>query len=261
MKAETQPFNQEKIQNPEKIKKLFGHCFEISKFDEGDKIPVGGNDIFSDDGGTEIEVTGDFKNFEDFFQEVHNLSKKYDLPKLKEYLTSYKVEIDEELFATLYAFTKVYEQKYPNNQQRAELRKELYRKRNEKEVKLSDVFDANIAECAEIAILAQKFLQKENISSSYFNGDILKNKNEEFSEEHSFVIIRQEDKTYIYDPANPTDTTQGYFPSIYTTEADFDEEMSRGEKRFITSKNILSKKEVLYGVNNGRNVEAEKHII
>jgi hypothetical protein len=246
------------VEKEEKIKQLFGHCFEISKFEEGDRIPVGGESIFSSEANIKIEV--DFQQFQELFQEAHEVAIKYDLPKLREWLTSQGIEVDEKLFAELFAFTKKFEQKYPDNPKSSEARKKLYSEKG-KELKLSDIFNANNAECAEIAALAQGYLQQEGISSSYFSGDVLWNREEEFSEEHSFIIIRQGNKVYIYDPANPTGTTLGKFPSLYTTEANFDEEVAKGQKRFVTARNILSKKEAFYGVNNGTNVWAEKHIV
>lgn len=242
----------------EKIKQLFGHCFEISKFEEGDRIPVGGESIFSNDTG--VKVTGDFENLKPFLTETHELATKYDLAKLKEWLDSQGIEIDEKLFATLFAFTKKYEEKYPNNPEREGARRKIYSEKG-KEIKLSDIFGVNTAECAEIAALAQEYLQQEKVSSTYFSGDVLWDKDDEFSEQHSFIIIRKGNKMYIYDPTNPTVTMQGKFPSVYTTELKFDEEMAKKQKRFVTATNLLSRKEVFYGTNDGTNVYAEQHIV
>ena len=242
----------------EKAEQLFGHCFEIGRFEEGDRVPVGGESIFSQE--VNIKVTADFEKFKELFQQIHELSAKYDLPKLKEYLASQGIEIDEKLFSELFAFTQKFEQQYPDNPERAEARRKLYNEKG-KEIKLSDIFDANTAECAEIAALAQGYLQQEGIDSNYFSGDVLWNKDEEFSEEHSFLLIRSGDKIYIYDPTNPTDTTAGKFPSIYNTQANFEEEMRKGQKRFVTATNLISKREAFYGVNDGTNVWAKKHII
>src|SRR3989339_711832 len=241
----------------EKTKQLFGHCFEILKFNEGDRIPVGGESVFSDE--VNIKVTGDFENFKQFFDQTHELVDNYNLPKSREWLLSQGIEIDEKLFATLFAFTKKFEANYPSNPERAEARRKIYGDKG-KEVNLSKIFSVNAAECAEIAALAQAYLQQEGVPSTYFSGDVLWDKEWEFSEEHSFIIIRQGDKVYIYDPTNPTNTTSGKFPSIYTAEANFDEEMAKKQKRFVTAKNILSKKEAFYGTNNGTNIWAEKHV-
>lgn len=255
---EQTPTPEVEAEKVEKIKQLFGHCFEISQFDEGDRIPVGGESIFSNEAN--IKITGDFENFKQFLAETHELASKYDLPKLKEWLSSQGIEIDEKLFATLFAFTKKFEEKYPDNPERAEARRKIYNEKG-KDIKLSDLFNANIAACGEIAALAQGYLQQEGVPSTYFSGDVLWNRDKEFSEEHSFIIIRQSDKIYIYDPTNPVNTTSGKFPSIYTTEANFDEEMAKGQKRFVAAKNLLSKKEAFYGTNNGTNIYPEKHIV
>lgn len=242
----------------EKVKQLFGHCFEISRFEEGDDIPVGGESIFSND--ADIKISGDFENLKPFLTEAHALASKYDLPKLKEWLRTQGIEIDEKLFAVLFAFTKKFEEKYPDNPERAEARRKIYSEKN-KDIKLSDIFEANTAECAEIAALAQAYLQQEGVLSKYFSGDVLWDKESEFSEEHSFLIVRDGKSVYIYDPTNTINTSSGKFPSIYTTQMNFEEEMSKGKKSFVTAQNLLSKKEVFYGVNDGTNVWAEKHIV
>ena len=242
----------------EKIKKLFGHCFQISKFDEGDKIPVGGESIFSNN--ADIKVVGDFENLSDFFADVHELVNKYNLDELKEWLVSNGFDLDEKLFAILFAFTKKYDDRYPNNPNREDARRKIYADKS-KEIKLSEIFRDNVAECAEIAALDQRYLQQEGVDSDYFSGDVLWEKDHPYSEQHSFIIIRRGDKTYIYDPTNPTNTTIGNFPSLYTTEAVFGEEMAKKQKRFVTSKNIFSKKEVFYGTNNGTNIYPDQHIV
>jgi hypothetical protein len=244
----------------EKIRPIFGHCFEIARFDNGDIIPVGGENIISQE--MNIGIVGDFESFKQFYADTHDLTRSYNPDKLKEYLSANGIDIDEKLFATLFAFTKKYEEKYPANPEAAKTRREtLFDSTKNEKTRLSDILGANSAECAEIAALAQGFLQQEGVSSSYFSGDILWKKDEEFSEEHSFIVIRGGEKTYIYDPANPTNTTAGSFPSLYTTEADFDKEMARKQKKFVTAKNIINKNEICYGVNDGTNIIQEKHIV
>lgn len=250
--------SEEKIVRDDKTKKLFGHCFEISKIEEGDYIPVGGKSRFSDK--TDIKIEGDFSSFENFYQKIDDLIEKYKSSNLSEWLRSNKVELDEKLIIPMIAFTKAYDKIYPQNPLKEAERANLCNAKREK-IKLSDVFSVNSAECAEIAALAQGFLQREGIPSSYFGGDVLWDKEQEFSEEHSFVVIRQGDKVYIYDPANPTNTISGIFPGLYAIEADFDEEMAKGQKKFVTAKNIFSKKEAYYGVNNKISINPKKDII
>lgn len=249
----------ETIEQKVNIVQLFGHCFEMTELKDGEAIPVGGTSTFSSE--VNIKVIGDFEAFKDFFEEAQDTFTKIKLPELKEWLTSLGLEIDEKLFAELFAFTKKYEKQFgTENPNRSEQRIKLYKEKGE-EIKLSDVFNANSAECGEVAALAQSYLQKNEVTSSYFSGEVLWNKEEEFPEAHSFIVIRGDDRVYLYDPVNPTETTSGKFPSIYTIEANFDEEVRGGQRRFVTAKNILNKKIAYFGVSNGTNVIPEKQII
>lgn len=164
------------------------------------------------------------------------------------------------MFANLFAFTKKFEQRFPINRQANQSRWRLYREKG-KEIKLSEVFAAKATECAEIAALAQGYAQSEGIPATYFSGEVLWDKGHEFSEPHSFIVIRQAGKTYIWDPANPLQTDQGVFPSVYLAEADFDSQVSRSQKRFVSTKNILSKRVAYFGVSNGTNILPERDIV
>ncbi len=238
--------------------KLFGQCFEAQKLEDNSLIPIGGGSIFSDE--TNIDVVGDFENIPDTLQAMHDTAGKYNLPELKNWLESQGITIDENLFATLFAFQKVLEKRHPINQESQPARERAYTQAKQKEVRLSELFANNTVACAEIAALAQYYLQQQGITSKFFSGDILWDKQHEFSEKHSFIVIPQEGQTYIFDPANPTTTTQGVFPSVYVAKPSFDEEVRKGQKRFVTATNILSKKQAFYGVNNGTNV-SEANIV
>ena len=243
----------EKEQNQIAVtEKLFGQCFETQRIENNSLIPVGGGSIFSDEAN--INVVGDFENLQDTLQEMHDIVFKYNLPELKKWLESQGIKIDEKLFATLFAFQKTLEKRYPIKEEGQPTRELIYTQRGQKEVKLSDLFANNTVACSEIAALAQYYLQQEGVTSKFFSGDVLWNREHEFSEKHSFIVISQEDQTYSFDPANPTSTTQGVFPSIYVTKPSFNDEIRKGQKRFVPATNILSKKEAFYGVNNGTNV-------
>ena len=121
--------------------------------------------------------------------------------------------------------------------------------------------NAGIAECAEISALAQGFLQQAGVNSTYFSGDVLWESDDEFSGEHSFIVIEHDGEQYIFDPANPVDTTAGNFPSVYIVDKDFLQEMRKGDKKFIKAENLLSKKDAYFGVNNGTNVDSKRHFV
>lgn len=238
---------------PEGIEKLFGQSFEVKKLENGKPIPVGGRNIFTNN--LDKRVTGDFDHFSPLFQEMYNTIETYNSDNLKKWLEAQKLPIDPKLIATLTAFTKKLGDRYPITPENAAVREKTYSETGEgKEIKLSEVFENQSAECAEIAALAQYFLQSEGIDSSFFSGEVLWKKDYEFGEKHSFIVIRDKDKQYLFDPANPTKAQDGMYPSLYTVKADFNAEVRKGQKRFITGANILTKQEAYFGVGNGTNV-------
>lgn len=239
-----------------KIEKLFGHSFAIDKFAEESYIPIGGDNVFSQE--VNVGIKGDFIKFKDLFDSSNELADKYNFEDLQKWLEGLGIDISPKLFGTIFAFTKQFEQYYPDNPNRSVERRKLYKELG-KELTLSNILDANAAECAEIAALAQFYLQ-DKTPSEYISGDVLWKKEHEFSEPHSFLRIKDRNKTYLYDPANPTSTTGGNFPSIYTTEANFDEEIRQNQKRFVTAKNLIGNKEAYFGVSDGTDIR-EKHIV
>lgn len=238
---------------PEGIEKLFGQSFEVKKLEYGKPIPVGGSNMFTDK--LDRSVVGDFDHFSPLFQEIHSAIETYDSDNLRRWLEARQLSIDTKLVAMLTAFTKKLGDKYPITPDNATVRRNMYAKADEdRQVKLSEVFKSQSAECAEIAALAQYFLQSEGINSSFFSGEVLWNKDYEFGEKHSFIVIRDKGKQYLFDPANPTKAQDGIYPSIYTVKTDFDAEVRKGQRRFVAGINILTKQEAYFGVGNGTNV-------
>ncbi len=236
---------------PKETERLFGMNYELSRINPGDVIPIGQN-ILSDQLVGSIEA--DLEHFNPLIQEMHDQAGKENLAEWEKWLKANNVTVDESLFAKLYAFTRILEQKYPITPDAESFRDSIYAKAKGGKVKLSEVFANGKAACAEIAILAQYYLQREGISSSFFNGEVLWEKDHEFADPHSFILIRNGHKQYIFDPANPLKTNHGKFPSIYTTEANFDQEVRKNHQRYLTSKNVISKKDAYYGVGNATNV-------
>ena len=241
-----------------KIEKLFGHCFALKEIEQGDKLPVGGDSIFS--GEANIETICDLEQFADFFSQTAELADGYDLPNLKKWLNNQGFEFDEALFAKLYAFSVQMEKSFPASEGVEDKRKEYYHEKKH-DARLSEVLTGGFAQCAEIAAVAQGYLQQSRVDATYFSGDVVWSGEHEFSGEHSFLVIEHAGKQYIFDPTNPVDTTAGNFPSIYILDKDFLQEMKQGTKKFVKAKNLLSKKDAYFGVNNGTNVDAKRHFV
>jgi len=246
----------------EKIEKLFGRSLKISNIEDGDSIPVGGN-RFGNEMNTMMEC--DFEKLEGFCKKVEEgveqLADEARLDKLKQWLEENNTNINPELFAKLTSFNQVYEHEFKQEEdENGEERKGLYLSDN-KEAKLSEILHKSSPKCAEIAALAQYFLQEEDIPSTYINGDILRDEEIEFSSDHSYLIIEDDGKKYIYDPSNPLSSDSGPMPSVFSTEANFKEKITKGEKCLVRAENILTDKEVYYGVNDGTNIIPERDLI
>lgn len=237
--------------------KFFGQCFEARKLGNNQVIPVGGSSQFSDE--VDIGFVGDFDHFKDLFEEMHQAIPLYNTEQLRNWIETQQIDIDPNLIATLEAFTRKLQDKHPPKPENASKRNELYAK-FANPPKMSEVFETQAQECGEIAALAQGYLEREGLESSYFSGDVLWNRDHEFSEKHSFIVLNDRGKQIIFDPTNPTNTSGGYLPSIYTMNADFTSEVSKGQKRFVTATNILTKRNAYFGVNNGTNV-SERNIV
>lgn len=246
-----------KVEQKEKIKHFFGTSFEVENIEDGDLIPVGGSNFLS--GNMDVNVRVDSNEFNQFLEEINVLSRKIDLIELKKWLNSENIDFDENLFALLFSFSQKLNEKYSLDLEKVGKRNEFFRMNNN-EAKLSDIFNNNTEACMEISILAQMYLQKEKINSSLFNGDVLWNKDFEFSENHTFIVIENDGKEYIYDPSNPLNSDSNIkIPNIYSVD-NFKKEISTGEKKFIKAKNLFTQKEAYYGANDGTNV-SEKNIV
>lgn len=256
----------EVIKNSNQIERYFGTSFSIRTVNDGDVIPIGENIL----DGSSYNLIADFSNLRSFFDETNNalrkkISDSESLKQLQEWLSSQNIDIDPRIFMSCYVFTRKFLEKYPdfykNIIERGQKRKKILD--SEKNVKLSTLFKEDAFECAEISALAKRFLQENDINCVYFNGDMLSSDQDEFSENHSFLIILHNGEIYLFDPANPTNTTQGFFPSIYelkTGDKDSFFQEIRSRKVFFPFEDVLTRKVIYYGVNNGTNVSKEKDL-
>jgi len=229
----------------------FGKSFEIPYIERGASIPVGGTNILTDE--TNVRVLVDWNGLESLVQEMKAVAQKYDRPKLKEWLKSSKIEVNEDLFAMLHAFTDVYKERI-GFEQDSNKRRELYCGDSPR---LSEVIRGNAAECAEITALAQLYLQEE-IDSTYFAGEVLWNKDREFAEAHSFIPLIFDGQEYIFDPANPHKVpTKGgekmLIPRIQKVEG-FRDKINQGKKTYVEATSVLNQTSAWYGVGDGTNV-------
>lgn len=255
LKTEYGLHSNEEVPEPllDTTEKLFGQSFEIRSIENGQAIPVGGNSILSNQ--VDRTVIGDFEHFSELLEEVRQDAHRQDTPQLKEWIEVKGYAIESKTLAALIALTKKLGENYRRTVNSSNVREEIYGKTAD--VKISDVFGKGAQECVEIAALAQYFLQEMGIASSFFSGEVLWRDDYEFGDKHSFIVIRNNEKQFVFDPANPTKATNGLHPSVYLLSADFDSEVRKGQKRFIAGTNILTNQKAFYGVGDGTNISPE----
>lgn len=231
----------------------------INDIQNNDKIPIGGS-IF---GKLDLAVTADIDNFETFFQTVEKNAANFEKNDgMKKWLTGIAPDFDVKTFAHMYAFDNVLRKMYPNLSSNISKRQQFYNKDENKT--LSQSIDAGICQCAEIAILAQTYFQRQGLETKYFGGELLRSPNEEFGEAHSFITLKTEKNDYFYDPANPMSNSGIYLPRISSIEAtqtqkkQFENkihtESDRRNCAFLEAKNILTKSNWYYGCGDGGNI-------
>jgi hypothetical protein len=232
------------------ITKYFGRSFEIPHIEKDRYIPVGGTHCWTDRIDRHIFVDSD--NLESLINEMKCKAAEYDKSKLKAWLESHTIDVDENLFAILYAFTDVYKNKFGFS---PDLEKSdgLY----SKESSLSRIVLEGAAACAEVSALAQLFLQSEGVNSSYFFGEVLWSEDDEFADAHTFIYLEHEDKEYIFDPMNPhVRTAEGgeiFIPRLQKVEG-FKDKVSGNRKTYVETRSVLSGSTAFYGVGDGKNV-------
>jgi hypothetical protein len=233
--------------------KLFGHSFKIKEVNNGDIVPAGGGSFINEKLDTFVQA--DFDTFDEFIRNNIETSDAIDLEALGERLSNAGITIEPATFAKLHTFTKLLGKQFPNADGAAERRRQLYNRPETPQ--LSEIMSQGVQECAEIALLAQGVLQREDIESEYTTGAVLWDRDQEFSEAHSFIVLKSERGTYIFDPTNPTHTNAGLVPSIYEVPGDLWGKIGADRKAFVTARNVLSHREAYFGVNNGTNVGPE----
>lgn len=232
----------------------------ISDIQNNDKILIGGSFL----GKFDLAVTADLDKFEHFFQKVEENARHFENNEgMKNWLKQVAPDFDAKTFAHMYAFDNVLRKMYPNLSSNISKRQGFYDTAGSK--RLSQSFDAGICQCAEMAILAQAYLERQGFNTKYFGGEVLHSSEDEFGEAHCFVSLKTEKgEDFFYDPANPTLYSNTYLPRISAIEAttaqkqQFENKIhSESGKRncaFLEAKDIITKSSWYYGCGDGANI-------
>lgn len=169
---------------------------------------------------------------------------------------------DITLLAHMYTFDNTLRKTYPDMSANTKNRTQFYHPDTPKT--LSQAYQAGVCQCAEIALLAQAYLQQQHVDSRYFSGKLLHTAQDEFGEAHSFITLTTERGDYVYDPANPTSYSGVCLPrisSVETTEAQkklFEQKIhTQNDKRncaFLAAKDLITKTTWYYGCGDGEDI-------
>lgn len=237
---------------------LYHHCYRADNLKAGDRLPVGGS-IFCDKCDSFLKLDSD--EFYDFFQKTTKNAQRFANPQLKKWLENLNTDFDVNLFANLHAFNGVFQKMYPDASAAFDKRIEFYAQKPYR--KLTEALDNKVMACAEIAALAQIYLQKSGVDSRYFSGEMMAGRKDEFADDHSFVTFEVCGKKYVFDAARPLQSENVYFPNINEIKMSA-EQLEQFEQRihppkdadensrysaFMETENILTKQKTYYGVN------------
>lgn len=236
-------------------KQFYSKTSIISNIDEWDLVGVGGGSTFSDKISsfsqadyTHPSVQKCYQNFPENMKTVHD-------SKFQERFQELNLPLESQTFLALFLFNNAYHTHFgqyskwdiTDSLQRTQLYTE------HKVVKLSQILEKNLAQCAEIAIMAQKILSENGISSKIVNWEVIwdfDREKENFWEAHSFLIIKDSSGEYIYDPANPHPSNQEIiFPAIFKVPEGItlEEFFQSPSKRFLKVQDLITKKDAYYG--------------
>lgn len=224
----------------------------IGDIQNNDKIPIGGSFY----GRLDLAVTADIDSFETFFVTVEKNALSFENnDAMKKWIARIVPDFDVKAFAHMYAFDNVLRKMYPNLSSDLSARQQFYDKEGNKT--LSQSVKAGVCKCAEIAVLAQAYLQRQGFRTKYFGGELLRSFDDGIGQAHSFISFQTEHNDYFYDPANPMFNRGVYLPRISVVEAtlaqkkQFENKIhSNGNGRncaFLEAKNILTKAGWYYG--------------
>lgn len=192
------------------------------------------------------------------FEKIREIVKRQaDNPDNAKVLKKQHITMSQLLFTHLFVFAKVIAETFPDLACRDGRRQSFYAKNQN--ANLSELFDKNLFQCAEYATIAQLYLQSVDVDSEYVGGEILVNQNWEFGEQHSFVIIHENDIDYVFDPAN---NNAGAQPNISIIELSPEQKVKiqakllSGQRKsaFFETRDIMTNRKTFYGYGDGRNI-------
>ena len=193
------------------------------------------------------------------FQKIHEIvSRQADNPHNAQLLKQRNIPMSQTLFTNLVAFAKVIAETFPDLACKDSGRRIFYSKNHN--AKLSDLFEKRLFQCAEFATIAQLYLQDIGVDSEYVGGEFVGNKDWEFGDQHSFIIIHENGTDYVFDPAN---NNANAMPNISVVEVTPEQKVklqarllsNKRKVAFFETRDIITNRKYFYGYGDGANLE------
>ncbi len=185
-----------------KKKPVFNWACPDKKFIAYDLEP---NEIFSEE---YAYYKLDVSNFD--FDKIDARRALFDKTKIQQFLDDYKIKISVEDYIILFNLQSYMHMMWPDYSKNRPHRREIFQESHrgkDNPMWLSETFNKyKIAACIECALFAQLYLQHVGIESKVCCGNAFFKKNPEIEfggDAHAYLIVKLNNKVYIYDPANP----------------------------------------------------------
>lgn len=232
-----------------KRKQCFWKTTIVPYLENHELIPVWWSSLLHNTSDRFVET--DFENqlFVDFFNKVSETEDHYirDINAI-ERIESVCPNVNKQLILSLIAYTMNYQKFFQWNvladftsYKITQERKTAYR---DNIPLLSDIFKKNLQQCVEQSILVQKYLQNRWFNSQIINWEVMwkyRKWDTNFGGPHSFILIDNNNKEYIYDPTNPISTNDGSIvPRISTWLPNkLMPIFTWNEKKYIKTKDVI----------------------
>lgn len=226
----------------------------LSELQHGDMFPVGGSIC---GGPPTIFCKNDSDNFSAFFANFLSAVNSLEISELKQgletYLTANNIDCDSDTFQKAYAFSMVMQKFYPEFSRNYSQRRDSY---HNNENCLSEQLANGHAACLEVSVLAAQCMEKSGIQASILVGEMLENPDHEFPSEHTFVILKNNDRQYIFDAVNfIRHPNMPWMPSLYNFDGKQEMlEAANNDRCLIESKAIWGSNTRFFGYGDHNNI-------
>jgi hypothetical protein len=244
-----------------KLENLSDCNYLIYNLADGDNVPAGGSML---GGPATFFLKNDSARMGEFFTRylagVEKMNNEAISQGLMNYLTSYKINCSFDVFKKSHVFASAMKAIYPDFKENFSARMDKFFQNN---ACLSGNLSDGHAACLEVSVLGAQCLEKAGLETSVLMGEVLDNANEQYPSDHTVVLIKDTDQTYILDAVNFEKYPDGNWgPSLYTIENDqYDalfKHVDPSKRRMAEARHIFSNQIKYFGYGDRTSITADE---